>query len=121
LKEKILNDYLVNKRIDIDKLIDDFYGYVYIIVKNGVSISITEEDLERYKKVWIANEVRLLDYVETTADNVFGDIIDYNEPVTNRIATIRSMNKRDLDKVINQINLEHTASIMALPKEEAKE
>lgn len=85
------------------------------------NISITEEDLERYKKVWIANEVRLLDYVETTADNVFGDIIDYNEPVTNRIATIRSMNKRDLDKVINQINLEHTASIMALPKEEAKE
>lgn len=46
MKEKILNDYLVNKRIDIDKLIDDFYGYVYIIVKNGVSIFITEEDIE---------------------------------------------------------------------------
>ena len=46
MKKQILNDYLVNGKIDIDKLLDDFYGYVYIIVKNDVSKYITEQDIE---------------------------------------------------------------------------
>jgi RNA polymerase sigma-70 factor (ECF subfamily) len=46
LKNEVLNDYIINGKIDIDKIIDDFYGYVYIVVKNGVSISITNEDIE---------------------------------------------------------------------------
>lgn len=45
MKNEILKDYLVNKTIDIDKIIDDFYGYVYMITKNGASIYITDEDI----------------------------------------------------------------------------
>ena len=46
MKREVLNDYQVNGKIDIDKLLDDFYGYVYIIAKNTVSIHITDEDIE---------------------------------------------------------------------------
>lgn len=46
MKREILKDYLVNGKLNIDKLLEDFYGYVYMIVKNGVSIYITEEDIE---------------------------------------------------------------------------
>ena len=46
MKREVLNDYLVNGKIDIDKFLDDFYVYVYIIVKNTVSIHITDEDIE---------------------------------------------------------------------------
>lgn len=46
MRNKILKDYLVNGKIDIDKILDDFYGYIYIIVKNAVSISLTDEDIE---------------------------------------------------------------------------
>ena len=46
LKNEILNDYLINGKIDIDRILDDFYNYVYRVVKNGVSISITDEDIE---------------------------------------------------------------------------
>lgn len=46
MKKEILNDYLIKETLDIDQMIDDFYSYVYIIVKNGVSISITDEDIE---------------------------------------------------------------------------
>ena len=46
MKKEILKDYLLNDKVDIDKLLDDFYGYVYIIVKNGVSIYLTDEDIE---------------------------------------------------------------------------
>ena len=46
LEKEILKDYLKNNILDIDKLLDDFYGYVYIIVKNVVNIFITDEDIE---------------------------------------------------------------------------
>lgn len=46
MKREMLKDYLVNGKIDIDKLLDDFYGYVYIIAKNTASIHITDEDIE---------------------------------------------------------------------------
>ena len=42
----MLKDYLENGKLNIDKMLDDFYGYVYIIVKNGVSSYITDEDIE---------------------------------------------------------------------------
>ena len=46
MKEKILNEYIENNQINIDSIIDDFYGYIYIVVKNAVSIHITDEDIE---------------------------------------------------------------------------
>ena len=46
MKNEILKDYLVKGKVDIDKIIDNFYSYVYVIVKNGISISITDEDIE---------------------------------------------------------------------------
>lgn len=46
MKNEILNNYLINGILDIDRILDDFYNYVYIIVKNGVSVSITDEDIE---------------------------------------------------------------------------
>lgn len=82
------------------------------------NIKIDESDLERYKKVWIANEVRLFDYTDAITDNIFGDIISYMEPVTNRISLIRKMNKHDLEKTIAQFKVEHITELIALPKEE---
>lgn len=46
MKNEILNDYLINEKLDIDRMLDDFYNYVYIIVKNGVNVHITDEDIE---------------------------------------------------------------------------
>ena len=43
MKKEMLKDYLENGKLNIDKMLDDFYGYVYIIVKNGVSSHITDE------------------------------------------------------------------------------
>ena len=34
LKNEILKNYLKNGRVDIDKIIDDFYSYVYILDNN---------------------------------------------------------------------------------------
>ena len=46
MERAVLSNYLINGKPDIDKMLDDFYGYIYIVVKNGVTRHITEEDIE---------------------------------------------------------------------------
>lgn len=80
MKKEILKDYLLNGKLDIDKLLDDFYGYVYIIVKNGVSIYVTDEDIEEiisdiFIAVWknskmLSNTLDIKAYLSGTAKNI---------------------------------------------------
>ena len=46
METNILSDYMENETLDIDMLIDDYYSYIYIVVKNGISINISQEDME---------------------------------------------------------------------------
>lgn len=80
MKKEILKDYLLNGKLDIDKLLEDFYGYVYIIVKNGVSIYVTDEDIEEiisdiFIAVWknskmLSNTLDIKAYLSGTAKNI---------------------------------------------------
>ena len=80
MKKEILKDYLLNGKLNIDNLLDDFYGYVYIIVKNGVSICLTDEDIEEivsdvFIAVWknskiLSNTVNIKAYLSGTAKNI---------------------------------------------------
>lgn len=45
-KNEILQDYYNNGNIDIDKFINNYYGYVFIVVKNYKNINMSEEDVE---------------------------------------------------------------------------
>ena len=42
----ILKAYIKGDRLDIDKVVEDYYGYIYMIIKNIKSIGILEEDME---------------------------------------------------------------------------
>lgn len=67
MKSEELKDYLIKDTLDIDKLIDDFYGYVYMIVKNGVSIYLTNEDIEEIiSDVFVAIWKNSKNLLETT-------------------------------------------------------
>lgn len=80
MKNEILKDYLTNGTVDIDKMLDDFYGYVYIIVKNAVSISLMEEDIEEiisdvFVAIWknsekLSNTIVLKPYLAGIAKNI---------------------------------------------------
>ena len=62
MKEKILNDYLLKQqKIDIEKVMDDFYSYVYIIARNSVSTCITEEDIEEMFQMylWVSGKIQV--------------------------------------------------------------
>ena len=79
------------------------------------NISIKEEDLERLKKVWIANEVKMIDVIDNTVYNQYDDIIKYQDIIPNKVDIIRSLNKKEIDKIISNIKVNNTATVVMLP------
>ena len=118
MKKEILSDYLLNGKINIDKLLDDFYGYVYITVKNGVSIYLTDEDIEEiisdvFIAVWknsrmLSNTTNIKAYLSGTAKNIIRNkyrkneinfsISDYEEKIidNNNLENIVENKEKDL-------------------------
>ncbi len=79
------------------------------------NIEIKEEDLQRLKKVWIANEVKMIDVVDNTVYNQYDDIIKYQDIIPNKVDIIRSLNKKEIDKIISNIKVNNTATVVMLP------
>ncbi len=120
LKNEILNDYLINGKIDIDRILDDFYNYVYIIVKNGVSVSITDEDIEEiisdvFVAIWKNSSISLKTieikpYLAGTAKNIIRNkyrntklnfyISDYEENLVDACNIEKSIEENEQNKVI---------------------
>ena len=46
MKDKKLEDYIINKNLNLDKIVDDYTPYVRTIVQNMVSNNLFEEDKE---------------------------------------------------------------------------
>ncbi len=94
-------DMLIN---EIDKVLDN--------------VKITKDELERLKKVWIASEIRMVDSVEVTVDNVYSDIILYGDVYKDRIKSIRELDIKRLNKFVKQLDLSNRSLVMILPEEE---
>lgn len=86
------------------------------IDKKLKEIEITEEDLERYKKVFVASKVRSTDNVTSTIDNLVGDLIDYEEIIDNKIGVVKEITLKEVKKVKETINLNNKAIITIMPK-----
>lgn len=115
-----IKDYMKNGKVDIDKIIDDFYGYVYIIVKNGVSIAITDEDIEEiisdiFLAIWKNNTnllktIEIKPYLIGIAKNVIRNkyrntelnfsISDYEENVIDNCKIEEIVEQKEQDKII---------------------
>jgi len=128
-----MKNYLVNGKLDFDHLIDDFYGYVYIVVKNSISLYITDEDIEEiisdiFVALWknsniVSNDINLKAYLTGIAKNTIKNkyrktqinfsISEYEEKL------IDSMN---LEKIVeeNEQNQIIKNSLNILKKEEYK-
>ena len=81
------------------------------------NIKIKKEELERIKKVWIASEIRMIDNVEITVDNIYSDLIQYDKVYENRIEEIKKLNIKDLNKVIKELDVSNQSLVMILPLE----
>ena len=88
------------------------------IKKEFNNISISEEAFTRMKKVWIANEVKMADYVDSVESNAFDDLLRYKRIIPNKLDLIRKLNLKDMNKIIEKIDFTNLAVIKFIGKDE---
>ena len=99
---------------NIDKLIIE-------INKEFKNLKVSVEDFERIKKVWVASEVKIMDFIANVMYNQFDDIIRYKKILSNKISLIKSLEKSDVDKVIKNMDLKNVAIVKLLKSKERSE
>jgi len=103
--------YLMASSSDVDKLLEE-------VKKELNNISIDEEAFNRMKKVWIANEVKMIDNIDATVNNLSDDLIKYNKVVDNKIECIRNMKIEEVRKIIKKIDFSNISVVKMLEKED---
>ena len=114
VEKNTFNNYLT---LDITAESDKADMFIDEIKKTLNNININIEDLERIKKVWIASEIRMIDNIEMTVDNIYSDYIMYNDVYLNRIEYIKKLNIKRLNKFIDLLDLSNQSIVMVLPNE----
>ena len=102
--------------LDITAESDKADMFIDEVKKTLSNIKIKTSDLERIKKVWIASEIRMIDNVESTVDNIFSDLVLYDNVYLNRYNLIKNLNKKRLDLFLKQLDLSNQSLVMVLPK-----
>jgi len=95
----------------------DIDAFIDLVIKELKNIEVTEEDIERIKKVWIANSVKVTDYVEDMANIVYDDVVKYGRMIDKRMDIIKNVNKKKLDTIISNMNFKNKAIVKLLPEE----
>ena len=68
------------------------------------NLSISKSSFDRIKKVWIANEVKMIDNLDATANNLYDDILKYKKIIPNKIEMIRNMKIEKLNQLLKKID-----------------
>ena len=79
-------------------------------------INITEEELNRVKKISIASDIRTSDNVNRIARDISNSFINYNKVYLDTIKYIKKMNINDLKKILKSISFEDNTFVLMLPK-----
>ena len=128
------------ERVRSDKLLNNFYTdwdnteryKTFIIldstnqpsqlikeIKKEISNHDLDEDMfQRMKKVWIANEVKMADYIDSTVNNIYDDMIRYHKVIPNKVDIIRNMNMEVLQEIVSSIDFDNLSVVTMLPQGE---
>ena len=79
-----------------------------------------EESFNRMKKVWIANEVKMIDDIDSTVHNLFDDYLKYGEIINNKVDVIREMSFEKLVDVYKKSDF-NNRSVVIMKDEKTSE
>ena len=105
--------YFIASSMNPDKLIEE-------LNEEFERLPLKEETFNRIKKVWIANEVRMIDNMDATINNVYDDIIKYREIISNKIDYIKKMKIKELKEIVKQIDLKNVSIVKMISDKEKK-
>ena len=74
------------------------------ILSEFENLRINEKTFERIKKVWIAGEAKMIDNADSTAANLYDDILQFRDIVPNKVELIREMKLSKLQSLIKKID-----------------
>ena len=100
--------YLESKDID---------AFIEMVLEEVDNIKITSKDIDRIKKVWIANSVKSTDHIRNIANVIYSDMIRYEKINEEPIKQIESVNKSKIDKLLNQMEFKYKTIVKLLPNE----
>lgn len=78
---------------------------------------ITIEEVERHKKIYIANEVLKSDQVVSTVNTITSNVIDYGDIIYDKIDVVKNIKLNDILNVRKTIDIENSSLVIAYPKE----
>ncbi len=124
-QKKILNDY--DMQWEEEHSYKTFYFFatttspeelIHEIDYEWEHLALSKANIDRMKKVWIANEGKMIDHIEKTQANFFDDIIEYQKIIENRVPLIRKITKKGLEEFLEKIDLSNRSILKMLKKEE---
>lgn len=78
---------------------------------------ITIEEVERHKKIYIANEVLKSDQVVSTVNTISSNVIDYQDIMSDKIDTVKNIKLNNILEARKTIDIENSSLVIAYPKE----
>jgi len=96
---------LINETNNYEKLIEKIEQYLE-------KVYISEEDLERKKRVLISNELFSFENIEVVNEMIIDNIIFENKIEQDMINLIKSLNKKELDEIIKKINFNNKSIVI---------
>ena len=110
----IVDDFLLIEIIAETKKPKELYKEVIKTFKN---LEITKNDVERVKKVKIANEIYSTDKVQSIMNNLTNCLVDTEDIVYNKIDLLKSITIDDILAVKKSINLDNSSFVIGYNKE----
>ena len=75
------------------------------------NLKIDEESFNRIKKVWVSREIKAIDNIDYTVDNVYNDILNYRKIIPNKLDIIKSMKFKTLKDLIKKIDFNNISIV----------
>ena len=128
-REKMLNKDYYSLFYPSGAVIDNLYVYEFVceskhpyemrkeIISCLKNKNITEEDLERVKKVKISLNVISSDYPYRIMDSIIDNIVEFDEVIYDRLDIIKSITLDDIARVRRNILIDNNSFVIGYPKE----
>ena len=127
-QEELMTSFNVERELIDDYLLISFKAtttkpkeLIKAIKKELEDISITKEELERTKKVWIASSVMMIDNINITVENIIDDVITYGKVIDNRIDMYRKLNLKEYNDILSSIDFNNSSLVIVDPINKNKE
>ena len=123
LKQDLFVDFNYGVDITFDKIFVSFFAMtnhpeelIKEISQILKSIKFENNDIERAKKVWIANETKLYDNVPVVANTILYDVIFYNKFINNEVELIKQVTLKDISNIAKKLDFNNYTVVKIEPK-----